>query len=56
MDSDDEMVIDAVIPSASKGKEKAVDIIASSNGDTLPWYVPRSARPGLTSLWAILSG
>lgn len=54
MDSDDEMDIDAVTPSASKGKEKAVDIIA--DGDTLPWYVPRETRLGPTPSWAILSG
>lgn len=45
MDSDVEMDMDAVTPSASKGKEKAVDICASSDRDTLPWYVPRPARP-----------
>lgn len=39
MDSDNDMEVDAVLPSASKGKEKAADIIVSSNGDTLPWYV-----------------
>ena len=41
MDSDVEMDIDAVAPSASKGKEKAEDICVSS--DTLPWYVPSGA-------------
>lgn len=40
MDSDDEMEVDGVIPSALKGKEKALDIVASSDGDTLPWSVP----------------
>lgn len=42
MDSDVDMDVDAVTPSAFKGKEKAVTICA--DGDTLPWYVPRSPR------------
>ncbi|KAI9456923.1 P-loop containing nucleoside triphosphate hydrolase protein [Boletus coccyginus] len=37
MSSDDDMDVDTVTPSASKGKAKAVDICASSDGDTLPW-------------------
>jgi hypothetical protein len=56
MDSDVDMDMDAVTPSASKGKEKAIDICAPSNRDTLPWYVPRPARPRLTASHAILSG
>lgn len=56
MDSDNDMDVDAVIPSASKGKEKAVDIVASSDGDTLPWYVPRSARLELRSSQAMFAG
>ncbi|KAF8555967.1 DNA replication factor [Imleria badia] len=37
MDSDTDMDMDTVTPSASKGKEKAVDIVAPSDGDILPW-------------------
>ena len=48
MDSDNDMEVDAVMPSASKGKAKAVDIIA--DGDTLPWYVHRCARLELRTL------
>ncbi|KAG6381674.1 P-loop containing nucleoside triphosphate hydrolase protein [Boletus reticuloceps] len=37
MDSDNEMDVDAVTSSASKGKGKAVEIYACSDSDTLPW-------------------
>lgn len=41
MDSDTDMDLDAVPPFASKGKEKAVEFSAPSDGDILPWYVVR---------------
>jgi len=53
MSSDDDMDIDTAIPSASKGKAKAVDICASSDADTLPWYVLRLVRVFGSRLYAL---